>query len=432
MDGKRIQENIKKHKRNDQSHYNKRPYKRRKLNNKKLKSKPKSKPKTKPKSKIKCKPKIKDNIEYEIEEGEDDPYGGLPYHFHLATHCEPKFIPSNVQNTTDIKTLLNLNNNTMEMNESKNRNNNENENDNACKLYAIEYYNANNYLDIELSDSELELTDQLIVNYNNIMNEMKEIDESDNDNYNYGHGIINKNIYVNNGYNDINDDMMNDIIINDLKQYHFITNAINPTPTPPPINTNVNINVINSKKHKIQQPKKPIPPNNYNIPVPVPVPMLPPLNNGNNLPPPISINMTHKKHRNNNNKQPQLSLPTLNRNSSGNNGNVMNGNNIKPLAKLLSSRQIQSENNNANNLSLINMININDIRVVITDYAIQQMLSGDGLETYRSSLGPLIENSIWNYNVTNKSNQNNYRLRNFVCVYFIFYILLFLYVLYLQ
>ncbi len=36
-----------------------------------------------------------------------------------------------------------------------------------------------------------------------------------------------------------------------------------------------------------------------------------------------------------------------------------------------------------------NRYNINDIRVVITDYAIQQMLSGDELETYRSSLGPL-------------------------------------------
>eukprot|EP00483_Globobulimina_turgida_P004090 UN04098 len=32
---------------------------------------------------------------------------------------------------------------------------------------------------------------------------------------------------------------------------------------------------------------------------------------------------------------------------------------------------------------------VSDIRVVVTDYALQQMLTDDGLETYRSSLGPL-------------------------------------------
>eukprot|EP00483_Globobulimina_turgida_P005514 UN05524 len=42
-----------------------------------------------------------------------------------------------------------------------------------------------------------------------------------------------------------------------------------------------------------------------------------------------------------------------------------------------------------NNRAGSNYYNISDIRVVITDYAIQQILSGDELETYRSSLGPL-------------------------------------------
>eukprot|EP01083_Nonionella_stella_P082512 227746_1 len=86
LDGKRIKENIKKHKRNDISNHNRRPYKRRKLNDNKNKTKIKCKTKCKPKSKPKQKPSVED---YEIEEeGEEDPYGGLPYHFHLATHCE--------------------------------------------------------------------------------------------------------------------------------------------------------------------------------------------------------------------------------------------------------------------------------------------------------------------------------------------------------
>ncbi len=230
LDGKRIKENIKKHKRNDISNHNRRPYKRRKLNDNdnKNKTKIKCKTKCKPKSKPKQKPSVED---YEIEEeGEEDPYGGLPYHFHLATHCEPKFISkhSNINMYTNIKTLLQPsiehNNNNIEM--DINRSNT------PCKLYDIEYNNNNNHLILELSDNELELTDKLINNYDNILNKSNnKLIESDD--------IMFDNICVNN--NNMNDKQMNDIIIADLKQYHFITNALNPTPTPPPIDY-ININ----------------------------------------------------------------------------------------------------------------------------------------------------------------------------------------------
>ncbi len=91
----------------------------------------------------------------------------------------------------------------------------------TCKLYDIEYNNNNHHLGLSLTDNELELTDKLIRNYNSIINKPQyKLTESDEN--------INNN-------NNMNKKSMNDVIIADSKQYHFITNALNPTSTAPPI-----------------------------------------------------------------------------------------------------------------------------------------------------------------------------------------------------
>ena len=97
LGGKRIATNTKKHKREEKRNHSRRPNKRRKLNNNK---------RNKKRSKNKKNAELTD-CEIE-EEGEDDTYGGLPYHFHLATHCEPKFNQNRLTSDefTDIKTLL--------------------------------------------------------------------------------------------------------------------------------------------------------------------------------------------------------------------------------------------------------------------------------------------------------------------------------------
>lgn len=116
-----------KHPRSESNDDHSRPNKRRKLshNHNHNKSKEKDKDKNKGKKKDK-KDKKKNNKkknkkkedntetnnddedEYEDEE-QEDPYGGLPYYFHLAAHCEPN-LDTDPQRSTNIKQLLCANN----------------------------------------------------------------------------------------------------------------------------------------------------------------------------------------------------------------------------------------------------------------------------------------------------------------------------------
>merc|ERR1712228_562460 len=145
LDGKRIQKNIKKHKREDKRNHNKRPNKRRKLS------------------------KNKKNLELteaEIEEeGEDDTYGGLPYHIHLATHCEPKFNQMQLVSDeyTDIKTLLHPNSDSVQIKSS-----NTNTNTLPCKLQRIQY-KKENFLSLAMDENDEIFTKQLIANYDQLL-----------------------------------------------------------------------------------------------------------------------------------------------------------------------------------------------------------------------------------------------------------------------
>lgn len=130
LDGKRIKENLKKHKRDERRHQrerHRRPHKRRKLNSgnqsafdgdqRSRDDRSRRRKRDKDRKRRGHREKEKDNengdgpgdsdlveyVEY-LEDAESDPYRGLPYHWHLAAHCEPD-IPEHLH-FTDIKRLL--------------------------------------------------------------------------------------------------------------------------------------------------------------------------------------------------------------------------------------------------------------------------------------------------------------------------------------
>ncbi len=141
----------------------------------------------------------------------------------------------------------------------------------TCKLSDIAYHN-DNHLCLQWTDNGLQLTCKLIANYNDIIHKSQyKLTESDE---NINHDIFDTICISNNS--------IHDKIISDLKQYQFITIALNPTPPPSPIlpmnnkiNGNIN-NKINEKNGEIHRKTSTPPLTN---------PSLPNLN-----PPPNSIN----------------------------------------------------------------------------------------------------------------------------------------------
>eukprot|EP01084_Bolivina_argentea_P146909 257120_1 len=231
LDGKRIKENIKKHKREEKvSKHNKRPYKRRKLNDfssdahtmdTKLKKKTKNKRKKKKKQESAEQQHTAAECEVE-EEGEEDAYGGLPYHFHLATHCEPRFDPNEAIHSprhTNIKSLLNPQHKTSQIRTQTNHE--VPPTTTPCAFNPI-HYQSNDHLTLGMNDRDHEWTKQLIQSYDRIRTHHKKERQ---DHWSDGEDVTQCVVYPKEFGMD--DKALNALVLADLEQYNFIVNPLN-------------------------------------------------------------------------------------------------------------------------------------------------------------------------------------------------------------